>query len=143
MTPDNSKPKPPPVDESWEAGALDREIDMLFDWEFYCAAEERSLDRMHERHLREKAATRAVMRIKDKIREAGIFVPPSSREHFLAASDFRGWAKTETDPEKKAELISLGNLAEGLGRAAHTREVEAKAKRPTRKRRRGPKRSPR
>ncbi|HVQ66393.1 MAG TPA: hypothetical protein VMT08_02750 [Bradyrhizobium sp.] len=61
------------------------------------------------------AATRAVMRIKDNIREAGIWVPPSGKEHFLAAADFRRWAETETDPEKKAELISLGNLAEGLG----------------------------
>jgi hypothetical protein len=42
-------------------------------------------------------------------------------------ADFRGWAKTETDPKKKAELISLGNLAESLGRTAHGREVEAKA----------------
>ena len=75
------------------------------------------------------------MKIKDKIRDAGIWVPPSSREHFLAAADFRGWAKTETDAKKKAELINLGNLSEGLGRAAHGSEVEAKAKRPARKRR--------
>jgi len=50
---------------------------------------------------------------------------------------------SEADPEKKAELISLGNLAEGLARAAHRREVEARAKRkrPARKRRRDPKRA--
>ena len=57
------------------------------------------LDRLHEMHRREEAATRAVMKIKDKIRDAGIWVPPSSREHFLAAADFRGWAKSETDPK--------------------------------------------
>jgi hypothetical protein len=118
MTPKNSKPKPPPAPveswswEAWEAGANDRENDVYFDWDFYCAAEDRSLDRLHEMHRREEAATRAVMKIKDKIRDAGIWIPPSSREHFLAAADFRAWAKTETDP-KKAELISLGNLAEG------------------------------
>jgi hypothetical protein len=50
------------------------------------------------------------MQIKDKIRDAGIFVPPSSKEHFLASADFRRWAETETDPKKKAELINLGNL---------------------------------
>ena len=44
-------------------------------------------------------------------------------------------AKTETDPKKKAELISLGNLSEALARTAHRREVEATAKRPARKRR--------
>jgi|SoiMethySBSTD1v2_1073268.scaffolds.fasta_scaffold4497438_1 hypothetical protein len=60
MTPDTSKPKPPraPVENSWEAGADHRDTDKIFDWEFYTAAEDRSLDRMHERHLREKAATR-------------------------------------------------------------------------------------
>jgi hypothetical protein len=140
MTSENSKPKPPPV-ESWEASADDRDIDKYFAWDFYCAAEDRSLDRLHEMFRREEVATRAVIKIKDKIRDAGIFVLPSSKEHFLMAADFRGWAKTETDPKKKAELISLGNLAEGLGRAAHSREVEAKAKRLTRKRRRGPKRA--
>ena len=141
MIPDNSKRKPPPVDESWEAGADDRDTDKIFAYDFYCAAEDRSLDRMHEMHLRDVAATRAVMRIKEKIRDAGIFIPPSGKEHFLMAADFRGWAKTETDPKKKAELISLGNLAESLGRTVHSREVEARAK--PRKRRRGPKRSPR
>ena len=100
-----------------------------FDWKFYTDAEDRSLDRMDEMHLRDRAATRAVMNIKLRLL-AGIFVPLSSKEHFLAAADFRGWAKTETDPKKKAELISLGNLSEGLGWAAHRREVEAKAKRP-------------
>jgi hypothetical protein len=94
----------------WSSDAEGRAIDMYFDWEFYTTAEERSLDRMHEMHLREVAATRAIMK--------------------------RGWAKTETDPGKKAELISLGNLSEGLGRSAHRREVEARPKRPTRKRRR-------
>jgi hypothetical protein len=50
-------------------------------------------------------------------------------------------AKKPATKTKKAELISLGNLSEGLGRAAHRREVEAKAMRPARKRRRGPKRA--
>jgi hypothetical protein len=125
VTPENSKPKPPPV-ENWEAGADDRDIDKYFAWEFYCEAEDRSLDRMHEAHIRDTAARRAVLNIKLKMLAAGIFVPPSSKEHFLMAADFRGWAKTETDPKKKAELISLGNLSEGLGRAAHGRELEAK-----------------
>jgi hypothetical protein len=96
-------------------------------WEWMKEAEDRSLDRMIEMMRRDRAATRAVMRIKEKIRDAGIFVPPSSKDHFLMEADFRGWAKTETDPKKKAELISLGNLAESLGRTAHGREVEAKA----------------
>ena len=50
-------------------------------------------------HLRDSAATRAVMNIKLRLL-AGIFVPLSSKEHFLAAADFRGWAKTETDPKE-------------------------------------------
>jgi hypothetical protein len=70
-----------------------------------------ALDRLHEMHRRDMAATRAVMRIKDNIRAAGVFVPPSS--------------------------------SEGLARAAHRREVEAKAKRPARTRWRDPMRSPR
>jgi hypothetical protein len=45
MTPDNSKPKPPPADESWwEADAENRDIDKYFHWRFYCEAEYRSLD---------------------------------------------------------------------------------------------------
>ena len=79
--------------EVWEAGALDREIDMYFDWDFYVAAEDRSLDRMIEAMRREEAATRAVMNIKLRLHEAGIFVRLSSREHFLAAADFRRWAR--------------------------------------------------
>ena len=53
MTPDNSKLEPPSVDEP-EAGALDREIDMYCDWDFYTAAEDRSLDRMIEAHRRDR-----------------------------------------------------------------------------------------
>ena len=86
---------------------------------------ERSLDRMIEALRRSTATTRAVMNIKFRLRDAGIFVPLSSREHFLAAADFRGWAKTETDPKKKAELINLGNLSEALGRKAHEEKVAA------------------
>jgi hypothetical protein len=71
MTSENSKPKPPPV-ESWEASADDRDIDKYFAWDFYCAAEDRSLDRLHEMFRREEVATRAVIKIKDKIRDAGI-----------------------------------------------------------------------
>ena len=126
MTPKNLKPKTPP--ESWEAGADDREIDKLWHWKFYTDAEDRSLDRMIEAMRRDTAAVRALMNIKLRLHAAGIFIPPSSKEHFLMAAEFRGWAEPETDPKKKAELISLGNLAEGLARAAHRREVEAKAK---------------
>ena len=120
VTPKNSNPsKPPPESdlswEVWEAGALDREIDMYFDWDFYVAAEDRSLDRMIEAMRREEAATRAVMNIKLRLHEAGIFVRLSSREHFLAAADFRRWAETETDPEKKTRFTMLGNLSENLG----------------------------
>ena len=43
----------------------------------------------------------------------------------MRAADFRGWAETETDPKKKAELTSLGNLNEGLGRKAFEKEVAA------------------
>ena len=84
------------------------------------------------------------MKIKEKIRAAaGIFVPPSSKELFLMAHVWRTWAKTERDPEKTAKLRHHGDVCEALGWAAHRREIEAKAKRPARKRRRGPKRSPR
>ena len=71
MTPKNSNPsKPPPeADFSWEAGEEDREIDMYFDWDFYTTAEDRSLDRMHEMHLRDRAALRAVMNIKLRLHD--------------------------------------------------------------------------
>jgi hypothetical protein len=65
---------------------------------------ERSLDRMIEALRRSTATTRAVMNIKLRLRDAGIFVPLSSREHFLAAADFRGWAKTETDPKEEGRI---------------------------------------
>ena len=45
MTPEKSKPKPPPVVESWwDAGREDRDLDVYFNWKFYCDAEDRSLD---------------------------------------------------------------------------------------------------
>jgi|RhiMethySRZTD1v2_1073278.scaffolds.fasta_scaffold5437092_1 hypothetical protein len=45
MTPDTSKPKPPPADESWwEADVENRDIDKYFHWRFYREAEDRSLD---------------------------------------------------------------------------------------------------
>ena len=124
MTPDNSNAsRPPSVESWWEANADYRDVEKYFDWKFYTDAEDRSLDRMLEAMRREEAATRAVMNIKLRLHESGIFVRLSSREHFLAAADFRRWAETETDPKKKAELISLGNLSEGLGREAHRKEV--------------------
>ena len=90
MTPKNLKPKTPP--ESWEAGADDREIDKLWHWKFYTDAEDRSLDRMIEAMRRDTAAVRALMNIKLRLHAAGIFIPPSSKEHFLMAAEFRGWA---------------------------------------------------
>lgn len=137
MTPKNLNSKPPPTpDEEWEAGALDREIDQLFHWDFYTAAEERSLDRMHEAHRREEARTRAIMTIKDRLQANGIWVKRTSKELFLHARDWREWAKTATDPDKVAKFKSLGNLAEMLARREHEREVEAKkAKRRNRPRR--------
>ena len=78
MTPDNSKPIPPPV-ESWEAGANDRDLEKYFDWDFYVAAEDRSLDRMIEMHRREEAATRAIMKVKDRQLVAGIFIRKTAR----------------------------------------------------------------
>jgi hypothetical protein len=58
VTPENSKREPESTDswEAWEAGALDREIEMLWHWEFYKAAEDRSLDRMSDmlRAMREE-----------------------------------------------------------------------------------------
>ena len=130
MTPEKSKPKPPlaPVESCW----WEDDIDKYWNWKFYADAEDRSLDRMIEAMRREEAATRAVMNIKDRLLVAGIFIRKTAREHFLREADFRRWAETETDPKKKAELISLANLNEGLGRDAHRREVEAKAKRPRR-----------
>jgi hypothetical protein len=50
-SPKNSKLKPVPTGPSWEAwevGALDRGIDQLWAWRFYCAAEDASLDRLGE-----------------------------------------------------------------------------------------------
>jgi hypothetical protein len=46
MTPDNSKPKLPraPIESWWDAGAENRDLDKYFHWEFYCAAEDRSLE---------------------------------------------------------------------------------------------------
>jgi hypothetical protein len=83
MTPENSNPSKPPLVESWEAGADDRDTDKIFAWDFYCAAEERSLDRMHERHLRENAATRAVMNLKHRLLDDGIWIRPTAGELFL------------------------------------------------------------
>jgi hypothetical protein len=99
MIPDNSKPKPPPV-ESWDAGADDRDINKYFSCKFYCEAEYRSLDRLHEMFRREKAATRAVMDIKLRLLTAAIWVRPTSRELFLMAHDWRTWAETERDPAR-------------------------------------------
>jgi hypothetical protein len=143
VTPEKLNPSKPPLVDSWEAGADDRDTDKIFAWDFYCAAEERSLDRMHERHLRENAATRAVMNLKHRLLDDGIWIRPTAGELFLMASDWRTWAETEPDPEKAAKLNHHGDVCEALARSAHTREVLAKAKRPARKRRRGPKRSPR
>ena len=86
---------------------------------------------------RREAATRAILNLKLRLRASRILIKRTARDHFLMAADFRGWAETETDPKKKARLISLGTLAEGLGRSARRCEVEAraKAKRPARKRR--------
>ena len=124
MTSEKSKPsKPPAVDCWWEANADYRDVEKYFDWEFYTDAEDRSLDRVIEALRRDTAMVRAVMNIKLRLHDAGIFVPLSSKEHFLAAADFRKWAETETDPNKKAELISLGNLSENLGREAFKKEV--------------------
>ena len=101
MTPEKFEPFETALGrELVEANADYEDVEKYFDWEFYTDAEDRSLDRMIEAMRREEATTRAVMKIKDKIRAAGIWVPPSSKEHFLAAADFRGWAKTETDPEE-------------------------------------------
>src|SRR4029077_3608351 len=138
MTPDNSKPKTPPV-ESWEAGTDDRDVEKYFAWRFCCDAEDRSLDRLHEMHRREEALTRAVMKLKHRLLDAGVWVRPTARELFLMVHDWRTWAETERDPEKAAKLNGRGDRCEALGRSA--REVEAKAKRPARKRRRGPKRA--
>ena len=125
MTPKKSNPsKPASVESWWEANADYRDVEKYFDWKFYTDAEDRSLDRMIEAMRREEAATRAVMNIKLRLHDAGIFVPLSSKEHYLAAADFRKWAETETDPAKKAEL-SLGNLSEALGRKAFEVEVAA------------------
>ena len=138
MTPDNSKPKTPPV-ESWEAGTDDRDVEKYFAWRFCCDAEDRSLDRLHEMHRREEALTRAVMKLKHRLLDDGVWVRPTARELFLMARDWRTWGETERDPEKAAKLNGRGDRCEALGRSA--REVEAKAKRPARKRRRGPKRA--
>ena len=66
MTPDNSKPKPPPV-ESWEGGADDRDLDKYFRWKFYTAAEDRSLDRIIEMMRRRIAAARAILDMKTRL----------------------------------------------------------------------------
>ena len=124
VTSEKSKPsKPPAVESWWEANADYRDVEKYFDWKFYTDAEDRSLDRVIEALRRDTAMVRAVMNIKLRLHDAGIFVPLSSKEHFLAAADFRKWAETETDPNKKAELISLGNLSENLGREAFKKEV--------------------
>ena len=143
MTPEKSKPEPPPVESCWEAGAEDRDLDKYFHWKFYTEAEDRSLDRLHEMHRREEGVTRAVVNLKHRLLDDGVWVRPTARELFLMARDWRTWAETERDPEKAAELNHHGDVCEVLARSAHRREVEAKAKRPARKRRRGPKRSPR
>jgi hypothetical protein len=134
MIPDNSQPKPPPV-ESWEAGADDRDLDKYFNWKFYTDAEDRSLDRMIEMMRRDTAAVRAVLKIKERLLGAGIWVRPTSRELFLLAHDWRTWAETERDANKGARLRKHGDRCEALARSAQRREVDARAKRPTRKRR--------
>src|SRR5262245_64754391 len=88
--------------------------------------EDRSLDRMIEVMRRDTAKRRAVMNIKLRLlAEAGIMIRLTHHEHHLIASDYREWAKTETEPVRKARLVRLGNLSEALGRAAFKKVVEA------------------
>jgi hypothetical protein len=144
MTPKNPNPsKPPSVESWWEANADYGDVEKYFHWKFYTDAEDRSLARMHEMHLRDRVTVRTVMNMKLRLHKAGAFVRLSSREHFLAAADFRGWAETDTDPKKKAELISLGNLAEGLGRAAVKKKVAAEEARKARNAKRAARREAR
>jgi hypothetical protein len=117
----------PPVESCWEAGADDRDIDKYFSWRIYCEAEDRSLDRLHEKFRREEAATRAVMNLKFRLLDAGIWVRPTSGELVLMVLDWRTWAETERDPEKAAKLRKHGDRCEALARNAQKREVEAKA----------------
>ena len=73
---------------------------------------------MIETLRKDTAARRAVLNIKLRLAGAGIFIKPKHKDHSLMAFDFRAWAETETNPDRKATLRSLGNLSENLGRAA-------------------------
>ena len=65
----------------------------------------------------------------------GLRITLTSREHAMIAAEFEGWAHTERDPKKAAELAALGRLARMLCESAQEREAVAKTKatRPTRK----------
>ena len=54
----------------------------------------------HEMHRREEAVTRAVMNLKHRLLDDGVWVRPTAREPFLMARDWRTWAETERDPRK-------------------------------------------
>jgi hypothetical protein len=77
---------------------------------------------------RQDAATRAIRKIKARLLAANVWVPPSPRELFLMAADWRRWAETERDPEKAAECRKHGDLCAALAKSTRRREVEAKAK---------------
>jgi hypothetical protein len=103
-------------------------------WEWELECEERSLDRLHEALRRQIAAARAILTLKTKLIAAGLRITLTSSEHAMVAADFEGWARTERDPKKAAELASLGRLSRMLCKSAQERDP--KAKRVTRKRRR-------
>jgi hypothetical protein len=121
MIPENSNPSQAPA--------------AFGSWEWYLECEERSLDRLIDALRRSSAAARAVLNLKFRLIAADLPITLTGPEHAIVAADFEGWARTERDPKKAAELASLGRLSWHLCKAAQEREAAA-AKRPTRKRRR-------
>lgn len=95
---------------------------------------------MIEMMRRDRAAARAILDMKTRLIATGLRIKLSSKEHAMVAAEFEGWARTERDPKKAAELASLGRLARMLCKVAE--EGEAKALKRTARKRRDPKRSP-
>jgi hypothetical protein len=129
MTLENSNPSKPPA--------------AFGSWEWYLEYEDRSLDRLIETLRRSSAAARAVLALKLRLAAADLLITLTASEHAMVAGDFEGWARTECDPKKAAELAFLGRLSRHLCKVAVEREAaaKAKAKRPAPKRRRDPKRA--
>jgi hypothetical protein len=90
MTSSNPKKSRDPDERwrEWEAGREDRAIDKLWVWDFYCAAEDRSLDRLSEMLRRQAAAARAILDMKTRLICAGLRIKVTSREHAMVAADF-------------------------------------------------------